>query len=102
MGFISNLFGIVPCPADRKEEVNRLIDDLLRIGEREDYLSERPGGPFNVQCRHVRAIEIGKRLNQIGGAKLMEYTLWKVKKKLGKTIVAHLEFTWDEIGQWVV
>ena len=74
----------------------------MRIGEREDFLSERPGGPFNVQCRHVRAIQIGKRLNQIGGAKLMEYTLWKVKKKLGKSIVAHLEFTWDEIGQWVV
>jgi len=55
-----------------------------------------------VQCRHVRAIEIGKRLNAIGGTKLMEFTLWKVKKKLGKTTFAHLEFAWDEIGQWVV
>ena len=101
MSFFADLFGIVPSPATNREEVDRLLDELLRIGKTDDFLSERPGGPFNVQCRHVRAIEIGKRLNQIGGEKLMEYSLRKVRKKLGKTIYAHLEYAWDEIGQWV-
>jgi hypothetical protein len=102
MSFLADLLGIVPSPAHARDEVDRLLNELLRIGETEDFLSERPGGSFNVQCRHVRAIEIGKRLNAIGGEKLMEYSLRKVKKKLGKTIFAHLEYAWDDIGQWVI
>ncbi len=101
MSFLADLLGIVPCPADKKNEVDRLMGELLRIGKTDDFLSERPGGPFNIQCRHVRSIEIGKRLNEIGGQKLMEYSLRKVRKNLGKTIFAHLEYAWDEIGQWV-
>lgn len=102
MGFLANLFGIIPCPADKKVEVEKLIDELLRIGKQGDFLSERPGGGFNAQCRHIRAIQIGKRLYEIGGNPLMEFTLSRIKKKLGKEIYAHLEFTWDEIGQWVI
>lgn len=102
MSFLTDLLGIVPCPSHSRNEVDRLLEELLRIGKADDYLSERPGGPFNIQCRHVRAIEIGKRLNEIGGEKLMVYALRNVKKKLGKEFLAHLEFAWDEIGQWVV
>lgn len=102
MGFIENLFGIIPCPPDNKEETKRLIDELLRIGKQEDFLSERPKAGFNAKFRHIRAIEIGKRLNQIGGDKLMEFTLYKVRKTLGKEVYSHLEFAWDEIGQWVI
>ena len=101
MSFLADLLGIVPCPSHARNEVERLIGELLRIGETEDYLSERPGGSFNVQCRHVRAIEIGRRLKDIGGEKLMEFTLRRVKKKLGKTIYAHLEYAWDDLGQWI-
>jgi hypothetical protein len=101
MSFLADLLGIVPCPAHARDEVDRLLNELLRIGETDDFLSERPGGAFNIQCRHVRAIQIGKRLKEIGGSKLMEYSLRKIKKKLGKTIFAHLEYAWDDIGQWV-
>lgn len=101
MSFLAELLGIVPCPGNARIEVDRLVGDLLRIGETEDFLSERPGGAFNMQCRHVRAIEIGKRLNEIGGEKLMEFTLRRVRKKLGKTIFAHLEYAWDDLGQWI-
>jgi len=101
MSFLADLIGKVPCPAHARQEVDRLIDELLRIGKTEDFLSERPGGSFNVQCRHVRSIGIGKRLNEIGGEKLMEYSLRRVKKKLGKDIFAHLEYAWDDLGQWV-
>lgn len=102
MSFFTDLLGIVPCPAHSREEVDRLLSELLRIGATDDFLSERPGGAFNVQCRHVRAIAIGKRLNEIGGDQLMEFILRRIKKKLGKNILAHLAFAWDDIGQWVV
>ncbi len=101
MSFLADLLGMVPCPAHARNEVDQLLNELLRIGETDDFLSERPGGAFNIQCRHIRAIQIGKRLYEIGGNKLMEYSLRKVKKKLGKTIFAHLEYAWDDIGQWV-
>ena len=101
MSFLADLLGIVPCPAHAKDEVDRLLNELMRIGQTDDFLSERPGGAFNIQCRHLRAIQIGKRLNEIGGGKLMEYSLRRVKKKLGKTVFAHLEYAWDDIGQWV-
>ncbi len=101
MCFLADLLGMVPCPAHARNEVDQLLNELLRIGETDDFLSERPGGAFNIQCRHIRAIQIGKRLYELGGNKLMEYSLRKVKKKLGKTIFAHLEYAWDDIGQWV-
>jgi hypothetical protein len=101
MSFLADLMGFVPCPSDSRQEVNRLLEELLRIGKTDDFLSERPGGAFNVQCRHVRSIGIGKRLNEIGGEKLMEYSLRQVKKKLGKEIFTHLEYAWDDLGQWV-
>ncbi len=101
MGFLDFLFGKSLVPADLKPEVNRMVEDLVRIGEREDFLSERSGGPFNAQSRHVRAREIGERLNQIGGFELMEQTLKKVKKRVGAQLASHLSYAWTDIGKWV-
>ena len=98
MGFLAELIGVKPYPKHASEEVDRLLNELLRIGKTDDFLSERPGGVFNVQCRHNRAIEIGKRLNAIGGVKLMEYSLRRIKKKLGNALYTHLEFAWDDLG----
>lgn len=96
-----SIFGRRPYPKESKEEVEKLLQELYRIGERDDYLSERPGSPFNVQCRHIRAREIGIRLHEIGGFELMEYAATRVKKKLGGTLFSHLEFAWSEIGNWM-
>lgn len=101
MGFLTDLFGPKPYPGQSKQEVDKLIAELLRIGELDDFLSERPGPPFNMQCRHIRAREIGKRLHEIGGLKLMEYAHKIVRKKLGSKLVSHLEYAWSEIGEWV-
>lgn len=101
MKFLSDLLGIVPGPSSAKIEIKKLIAELVQIGNTEDFLSERPGGSFNYQCRHIRAIEIGRRLLELGGDPLMEYTLRQIKKNLGRSLLNHLEYSWEELGQWV-
>jgi len=101
MSLFDFILGKRPFPAASKPEIDRMIHDLIRIGEREDFLSERSGGPFNAQCRNSRAIEIGKRLNEIGGFDLMEFVLKKVRKRLGAKISSHLSYAWTDIGKWV-
>jgi hypothetical protein len=100
MDFFINLFTPLPCPSEKRPEVDRLVDELARIGKNDDYLSERPGPPFNFHCRHTRAIDIGKRLNEIGGFNLMEAVYFRMKKKVGKVTGSHLEYCWQGIGKW--
>lgn len=83
-----------------KAEVNRLVDELIRIGIKEDYLSEHPGGGYNLQCRHIRTREIGLRLSDIGGLPLMIWVYDRVRKKAGKTPASHLEYAWQDVGVW--
>jgi hypothetical protein len=102
MDLFQNLFGQAPCPPDRKQEVDRLINELVMIGKQDDFLSERPGGVFNTHCRHVRAREIGKRLTEIGKYPLIAYAIKRVKKKLGASLSNHLEYAWDDIARSVL
>ena len=97
---LKNLFS-KPFPSENKAEVDKLIAELIQIGEQDDFLSERPGPPFNGHCRHMRARAIGKRLDEIGSFDLMEYVYLRVKKKLGAPLASHLEYAWAEIGQWM-
>jgi hypothetical protein len=90
-----------PYPSALKPEIDRMIQNLIHIGQKEDFLSERSGGPFNAQCRHVGAREIGQRLGEIGGFELMEFVLKKVKKQLGPNLAAHLSYAWTDIHKWV-
>ena len=62
-----------PYTAQHQQEVEKLIAELVQIGKRDDFLSERPGAGFNSQCRDIRARAIGKRLDEIGGLPVMEY-----------------------------
>lgn len=100
MNFFRDLF-FRPYPAQSRPEVERLLHELIQIGKVEDYLSERPGSGFNVQCRHVRAIQIGKRLDEIGGFELMEFARRRVQRSLGIQLTSHLDYCWDGIGKWV-
>lgn len=101
MSLFGSLFRRPPYPAERRAEVEKMIADLIRIGKTDDFLSERPGGPFNVQNRHIQAREIGARLHQIGGEELMEFALNRVRKALGQNLADHLSYAWAEIGHWV-
>jgi hypothetical protein len=102
MGFLSNLFGggKVRLNPHQRQEVDKLAEELIRIGRNEDFLSERPGMGFNAQCRHIRARQIGTRLNEIGGLELMLAIRRQVRKKLGENLASHLDYAWSEIGQW--
>lgn len=100
MDFITDLLN-KPYPSHTSQEVDRMLSELVRIGQTEDFLSERPGGAFNRECRHIRAREIGKRLDEIGGLRLMEYANRHVRRKLGKNLSWHLEASWKDIGQWI-
>ena len=101
MGFLSGIFGPKPYPAEKRKEVNDLIMELIRIGKSDDFLSEHPGGQFNVQSRHIEAIRIGRKLDAIGGLALMQYAHEQVRKKAGKLLASHLEYAWDDLGSWV-
>lgn len=102
--FLSNLFaGFTPnvhMDAGVKKEVAELTSELIRIGIKEDFLSERPGGLFNAQCHHRRTREIGTRLNNIAGYPLMWQVFSKVRRKVGKQLGEHLEYAWSDIGEW--
>jgi hypothetical protein len=110
MSFIDHLFGPLAGAPDIPElkdpyiqkEVASLIEELVLIGKKEDFLSEKPGGSFTGQCHHRRSREIGKRLDVIGGFPLMQFAYEKVHKKDGKIIAEHLEHAWKEIGKWMV
>lgn len=98
---MKDLFNKRPYPLEYKPEVEKLIAELIKIGKTDDFLSERPGNPFNIKCRHIRAREIGERLYEIGSISLMEYAYNKVTKKLGNNLGSHLEYAWSEIGNWL-
>ena len=89
-----------PFPRQNTDEINRFIDELVQIGQKDDFLSERPGGQFDRECRHIRTREIGQRIYEIGGADAMEWVIKKVTKKTDKTLGAHLESCWFRIGDF--
>ncbi len=100
MSIFDNLFGPKPYPPEAKNEIASLIDKLVKIGQQDDYLSVSPGGGYNAQCRHVRTRQIGDRLNKIGGLALMTWVFEKVRKRAGKVLASHLEYAWNDIGEW--
>ncbi len=85
----------------QKKEVDSLTKELIEIGVKEDFLSERPGGAFDGHCHHRRAREIGEKLNAIAGMDLMWKVFYKVRRKAGKQLSEHLEYAWSGIGQWM-
>jgi hypothetical protein len=98
--FFNIVDGGAPCPAGDKADVEKLLEELTKIGKQDDFLSERPGYGFNSQCRHIRAIAIGRQLYSIGGMPLMEWVHKKIKRRLKAQIASHLEYAWDGIGEW--
>jgi len=95
-----SIFKPSPVPRHARAEVQQLLDELIRIGTTDDFLSEHPGYGFNGQCRHIRTRQIGQRLLDLGGLDLMQWVFMKVKRKIGKQLAAHLEYAWAEIGNW--
>jgi hypothetical protein len=99
MNFLQDLFS-KPFPSDKTPEVERLLEELIKIGKTDDYLAETHMPGFNMQHRHNRARQIGARLDEIGGLALMEYAQRQVRRKTTKALSEHLEYCWDEVGKW--
>ena len=98
--WLKGLFYAMPCPPDERSEVEDLLAELITIGKGDDFLSEHPGNGFNGQCRHIRTIQIGRRLHDIGGLPLMEWTRFKIKQKIKMQLASHLDYAWDGVGDW--
>jgi hypothetical protein len=99
MSLFGNLFNKPQPPAAapwRGTDINGFVTELNAIGLQDGFLSFRPGGKFNQQCRHIRAREIGMRLNMIGGSSLMR----KVYERVDCPKSRQLAAAWDEIGNW--
>ncbi len=102
MSFFQDLF-FKPYSSEKAPEVEKLVEELIKIGKSDDFLSERHTPGFNSQFRNVRARQIGTRLHEIGGLELMEYAHRQVRRKCGKAgraLSEHLEYCWDDVGQW--
>ncbi|HSN95344.1 MAG TPA: hypothetical protein VLR89_09835 [Anaerolineaceae bacterium] len=103
MNLLTMLFGdpvINALDAHRKAEVRTMIEKLVTIGRKDDFLSLVPGGDFDMQCHHREAREIGKRLNEMGGLPLMWSVRNSIRGKLKDTLAEHLDHCWKEIGKW--
>lgn len=83
-----------------KAEVKKMIDQLITIGKMDDFLSIAPGGPFDHQCHHRDAKNIGRRIHEIGGVPLMFAVRQTVKHKLKDVLAEHLDHCWKGIGSW--
>ncbi len=103
MSLFETLFGhpaVRKLPPQQKNEVNRLLEELVKIGKLDDFLSLQPGGPFNIHCHHTRSRQIGERLNEIGGLALMQAARSHVMRKLKSNLAEHLDYCWQDIGEW--
>jgi len=105
VNLLNQLFGnsnrSVNLTREQRQVVDELVDQLISIGHKEDFLSERPGGEYNGQCRHRRTREIGEKLNAIGGIDVMWLAFERVRKKVGRQLGDHLEYAWGGIGEWL-
>lgn len=103
MSIIDILFGytaIKQLSSHQQKEVEKLIRELIKIGNSDDFLSLNPGGSFDIQCHHRHARDIGKRLNDMGGVPLMMAVRNRIQRKLKAVMAEHLDHCWKGIGDW--
>lgn len=103
MSIINFLLGepeIRALDSQAKAEVKQLIEKLVVIGKQDDFLSITPGGPFDLQCHHRGAKDIGRRIHQIGGLPLMYAVRKTIRRRLKENMAEHLDHCWKGVGEW--
>ena len=103
MSLFSRIFGeaaIRALPAQQRAEIKNKIEKLVHIGKTDDFLSLVPGGPFNYQCHHKEARQIGEDINAMGGLDLMTAVRKTIKRRLDEVQAEHLDHAWKDIGDW--
>ena len=84
MSIFNRIFGepeIRALDPQKKSEVKQMIEQLVQIGRKDDFISLAPGGPFDHQYHHREAKAIGRRIYEIGGIDLMFAVRQMVKYK---------------------
>jgi hypothetical protein len=90
-------------------ELDGLVDELIAIGSGVGFLAMEEGDGFNSSKRNIRAVEIGEKLNDMGGMELMKQVWYRVhldkqgvprRNADGSTIAGQLEIAWSGIGEW--
>jgi len=82
-------------------EADRLVDELIKVGFKDGFLSSESGDRFDRNGCSIRAQQIGQRLNEIGGLRLMKVAWWRVRFALSPGSASRdLDITWDLIGDW--
>lgn len=103
MSLLTRIFGesaIRKLSAQQKAGLRTRIDQLVTIGNTDDFLSLVPGGPFNYQCHHKEARQIGEEIHAMGGLDLMLAVRKTVKRRLNEVLAEHLDHAWKGIGDW--
>jgi hypothetical protein len=83
-----------------------LVTELIRIGERDGYLSLKSGGLFNEKMRLIGAREIGLILHQRGAMDRMRAALVRLEVARGSASQTDagrsgdLETAWYGFGDW--
>lgn len=86
-------------PSKLGPEVDTFVDELVKIGQSSDFVSD-PGGMFDGNGCHKRVREIGMQLYKRGGTHLMQAVWYRVTAVLGQERGRSLEIAWGFIGDW--
>lgn len=81
----------------RQRMVDKLVTELISIGRGAGYKSTArpgPGGAFDEHGNNVRAAQIGRMLNKLGGIHLVDEALSRVSGELGYRQATDLESIW--------
>ncbi|MFO8143293.1 MAG: hypothetical protein R6T78_01250 [Dehalococcoidales bacterium] len=82
-------------------KVDSLIQELVRIGWEEGFVEPGYGQHYDEEGRNIRARNIGKRLDEIGGLRLMKVAWWRVRFDLSPGPASRdLDIIWDGVGEW--
>jgi hypothetical protein len=80
------------------DEILELTEELIRIGRKP--ADTRSSSHFLLTARG-RARQIGKRLDVLGGLKLMRRAHTVVESRLGGTPARELEAAWGGVDDWL-
>ena len=84
---------------EESAELEKLFQELLSLGKANEFMGSPGAEGFNMVGYLKRAVEIGERLDSIGGLNLM-LSFYKRMDKIRHNLAHELEIVWNGIGQW--
>jgi HEAT repeat protein len=88
-----------PAAALDTDAISALVEELIEIYRTEGFLSLEPGGAFDDRNHHIRAKQIGRELDALGGLEVMRAAGYRVVERTG-CYESELGYLWSGIGSW--